>query len=274
MRRRLTAVGLGLLVSVLASACGGSDRFADPDPPVGAALLPDIVPTPPEYVQLFRKASENGQGKGKQVKWQLAFSSTLVNVGDGDFVLRARRDPSNAWHVEQIVEHSTSGADVSSTPARMVWGGDGHDHWHILRVATNRLVRLGGDGKPVPGKSWIDTKVGFCFYDHKKRLEKGPDEPRYVHEGCGDRDDVRIGMGLSPGWEDIYPFTLPGQTIDITNLPDGTYRMWVTADEGRWFRDRDRTNNVTWVDLEFFTRGANRFAEVVRTGPQPPRAPA
>jgi hypothetical protein len=254
---------LGVLVVLGTAACGGSDGFEDPDPPVGAAVLPDLVPTPPEYLQMFRK--EGGQ------RWEIAFSSTLVNVGDGDFVLRAKRDADDVWHVEQIVDHSQSGASVVSTPAELVWGGDGHDHWHISRVATNRLVRLDDRGRPVDEKGWVDSKIGFCFYDHTKRLEKGPAEANYVHESCGREDDVRIGMGLSPGWEDIYPFILPGQTIDVTNVPDGMYRMWVSADESEWFDDLDRSNNRTWVDLKLWRKGESRFAEVVRTGPSPPK---
>jgi|SoiMethySBSTD1v2_1073268.scaffolds.fasta_scaffold27014_7 lysyl oxidase len=261
IRWLVTPMTAGFLVLFGAAACGGSNDFDDPDPPVGAAVLPDIVPTPPEYLQMFRK--EGGK------RWEIAFSSTLVNIGDGPFVLRAKRDGDGAWHVEQIVEHATSGAEVVAVPAELVWGGDGHDHWHISRVATNRLVRLGADGKPVDEEGLVDSKVGFCFYDHTQRRAQGVDDPVYVHESCGKEDDVRIGMGLSPGWEDIYPFILPGQTIDVSDVPDGRYRLWVTADENGWFHDRSHENNVTWADLELTTKGENRFAEVLDTGPTP-----
>jgi hypothetical protein len=30
-------------------------------------------------------------------------------------------------------------------------------------------------------------------------------------------------MGISPGWGDIYTWDLPGQYLDITNVPDGAY---------------------------------------------------
>ena len=246
-------------LALLAGACGGSQGFKDPDPPVGVAKLPDIVPAVPKHVQLFRKGR----------RWELAFTSILVNVGDGDFVLRAKRTGDGEWQADQVVEYSTSGAKVVATPAELTWGGDGHDHWHIARVATNRLVRIAPDGEPSPKTVGVDTKVGFCYYDFKKILKKGPSEPRYMHEICGRANDVYIGMGLSPGWEDAYPFTLPGQTVDVTELPDGMYRMWVTADEAEWFREKTRTNNVTWIDIKLSTIGKNRFASVVATGPTP-----
>jgi hypothetical protein len=77
-------------------------------------------------------------------------------------------------------------------------------------------------------------------------------------------------MGLSPGWGDVYDFTLPGQSVDISELPDGRYRLWAEADPQGWFREVTRENNVTWVDLELST-GADgvRTAMVVSTGAQP-----
>ena len=75
-------------------------------------------------------------------------------------------------------------------------------------------------------------------------------------------------MGLSSGWEDIYPFKLPGQSVDVTDIPDGKYRLWVEADETGWFREATRDNNVTWVDLELVDKvDGSRFAARDRDGP-------
>src|SRR6187431_2027473 len=97
-RRRLVAAGLGVLAlagvlaGVLVLTGGGSSPIRKPDPPVGAPLLPDIVPLPPGSVRL----------KERKDRWQLRFSSTMVNVGKGDFVLRATRAGEGApWTVEQ-----------------------------------------------------------------------------------------------------------------------------------------------------------------------------
>jgi hypothetical protein len=256
---RVWTVAAALVVScLLVSSCGGSERD-EPGPPIGRAVLPDLVPAPPVLVHLRRT-------KGR---WSLAFDSVLVNVGHGEFLLRANRDEEDRWHVEQDIPHSESGAEVVQTDATLVWGGDGHDHWHVSRVASNRLVRLDADGNPT-GRAWTDFKVGFCFYDHSRRLEKGPDEAVHSHESCGDEDDHTIGMGLSPGWADVYKWVLPGQSIDITRIPDGKYRLWAEADERGWFREVTRENNVTWVDLDLQTRADElRTALVVDVGPQP-----
>ena len=204
-------------------------------------------------------------------RWSLSFDSVLVNVGDGDFLLRAKRDDDGKWHVEQDIPYSTSGAKTVPLPAPLVWGGDGHNHWHVPRVATNQLVRLDGKGRPVRGQSWTDAKVGFCFFDYSRQLAaKGPEDAAHSRESCGDEDDDVVGMGLSPGWGDTYKWILPGQTIDITDLPDGTYRLWAEADQPGWFREVTRDNNRTWADFELSTRANGlRYALVSNAGPRP-----
>lgn len=263
-QRGRAAAALALCVLALAAGCGGDDRpeVKEPGPPVGQPVLPDLVPSPPRKVHL----------RGQNGRWTLSFDSTLVNVGSGDFLLRAKRDgDSGKWRVEQDIPYSTSGAEPVLLRATLVWGGDGHEHWHVPRVATNRLERLDDEGRPVPGLSWSDAKVGFCFFDYSKQLrKKGPAEAVHSRHTCGHEDDDLIGMGLSPGWGDTYKWVLPGQSIDITDLSDGTYRLWAEADTKRWFRELTRHNNITWVDFEL-SRNADdvRFARIIKVGPRP-----
>lgn len=55
---------------------------------------------------------------------------------------------------------------------------------------------------------------------------------------------------MSPGWSDVYGFTLPGQEIDISDLPDGLYRFWAQADPDGWFTEASEDNNLTWSIIE------------------------
>ena len=81
------------------------------------------------------------------------FSSVLVNIGEGDFGLRATRDTQNGdWHVEQLIPHVRQAPRWWATPAQFVWGGDGHEHWHVKRVAINRLHRLDESGNVMSGR--------------------------------------------------------------------------------------------------------------------------
>jgi hypothetical protein len=78
-------------------------------------------------------------------------------------------------------------------------------------------------------------------------------------------------MGLSWGWGDLYPFLLPGQSIDVTDIPDGRYRLRIEVDERRWFREARRDNNVTWTDLTLATGAkGERTMRDVQQGPSIP----
>jgi hypothetical protein len=251
---------LALLATLclLATACGG-DVMPDPGPPVGKKLLPDLVPAPPG----------NLETKLVNGRWHVAFSTRIVNAGSGDFLLLAVRD-GVAWRVDQGIPYSESGAEVVPVEAPLIWGGDGHDHWHIQRVAS---VRLGSKtAKILPedgGRARIDSKIGFCFYDHTRELDRGPDERAYSASGCGHEGAAVVGMGLSIGWNDTYRSVLPGQSIDVSGLEDGSYRMWFEVDENAWFREKTRDNNVTWIDFDLFTKDDQRFALATATGPKP-----
>jgi hypothetical protein len=249
-----TAAALALL-ALVASGCASRTPFEDP---VGDPVLPDLVPTPPIDMQMLEQEG----------KWYISFSSTLVNVGEGDFVLVAKREIRD-WRVEQGIRYSTSGGRLVRVRAPVVWGGDGHNHWHIRRVATMRLVAMDERGRTLSGGGRADAKIGFCFFDYKRQLDRGPKRFQYSRLSCGKEDDARIAMGLSIGWGDTYSFNLPGQRIEVTDLADGRYRLFADVDEAGWFREASRANNRTWIDLVLSTQDKLRFARVVAVGPKP-----
>lgn len=265
LRRAVAWAGIVGVVGALATACGDDDDASSPlpsGPPVGDVQLPDLVPAAPTIIHMLR---ENDTGA-----WTIRFSSVLVNVGEGDFILDGVRTGDD-WTVEQVLTYSTSGAEVVPTDATMVWGGDGHEHWHVSRVASYRFEPVDAAGEPLEGaEDRIDSKIGFCFYDSGRRLDEGPEDARFHTDGCGHEDDDRFLMGLSPGWGDEYHFSLPGQSIDVSDLPDGHYRLWAEADGRGWFRETTRDNNVTWADIDLATLPSGlRTAHVIGAGPSP-----
>ena len=257
--RRLTF--LAATLALVAIGCGGDEQSLS-GPPVGEPILPDLVPEAPDTLHTRRDAQGN---------WTMRFSSTIVNVGDGDFILHGDRT-GDQWAVEQQIAYTDSGSELVPTAATMVFGGDGHDHWHVERVATYRLEAVDVSGVPLAGaEGRADTKVGFCFYDSHKKLDGGPGKAQFSRHSCGEQSDTQFSVGLSPSWGDVYDFTLPGQSVNITDLSDGRYRLWAEADPQAWFREVTRDNNLTWIDFELTTQAADgtRRAAVVATGPRP-----
>ena len=261
---RWREVGFVLLGAqcLLATACGGGGNpgaAAIPGKPVGTPLLPDLSPKPQLNV-IVQKVGE---------RWRIRFDTVLVNVGKGDFLLRATRACGAKWHAEQDIPYSGGGAKRVPVPASLVWGGDGHHHWHIERIASVELVALNHKGPARAPRALIDHKIGFCFYDHTHELVRGPEKARYSAKSCGKQDAVVVGMGLSGGWNDTYTMELPGQSIDVTGLPYGTYRLYTVVDERRWFHEASRKNNRTWIDIKLFKTANGLAAATVGTGPVP-----
>jgi hypothetical protein len=256
--RRTAAVLLAATFALAAVGCS-RDKLPQPDPPVGHPVLPDLMPKPQLNVT-------TGQVNGK---WQIFFSTIIVNVGRSDFILRGIRHGDD-WTVEQGIPYSGGGAKLVPTDATMVWGGDGHNHWHVARVATVRLVPLDEKGHPTNVSGRTDSKAGFCFYDHTPELVRATAKPVFSAHSCGHKDSTLIGVGLSPGWNDTYHQSLPGQSIDVSGLPDGRYRLWTDIDEPGWFREARRDNNRTWIDLDLEMTPQGLSANTIGRGPSPP----
>ena len=70
-------------------------------------------------------------------------------------------------------------------------------------------------------------------------------------------------MGLSVGWGDEYPWHLFEQEIDITDLPEGRYRLRATADPFDWFDELDETNNEVVVDIQLEFEGEQPVVTVL-----------
>ena len=245
------AARLSLLVSLLALgllAPGGQASAA-------SDRLPDLA-----MAKLRHIGTKTVDGRRS-----LRFSAIIVNVGDGPFALRSRRaSTGSGWSTRQVIHDDAGGSRSVATPAvRLVYAGDGHDHWHVKDLEQYRLVPLAS-----PGGSRIGHKVGFCFFDnyqYRLALADAPQDPVYGHRACGRRNSLGLRTGLSVGWGDIYHRSLPGQSIDITDLPYGAYRLWATADQADVFLEGNNANNATWADLWIDADGVT----VLRKAPNP-----
>ena len=198
------------------------DSSTSDPPPLAAPIdpkLPDLTVGP--LTGITGGLNEDGTQS-------VRFGVMIVNQGEGDFLLRARRSNALAddWQVTQRIV-DVGGYTEKPSEATLVYGGDGHNHWHVKEVESHVIEDLDGN---VLGSV---VKSGFCFFDTdavRPDLPGAPAAKVYASEDCGGQFDSANLMGLSVGWGDEYPWHLFEQEIDITDLPEGRYRLRATAD--------------------------------------------
>jgi len=181
----------------------------------------------------------------------LKFPAVTSNVGKGPLEIRASRSSSTStdWVGRQVV-YNTDGTTttLASTGAQFYWAGDGHNHWHIRDFDLYQLLNGGGTVLK------LGEKHGFCFEDNTSYRDwvgspnhpEVPTSPVYTHEtscGEGHPEATSIVHGLSVGWGDTYPSSLPDQAIDVTGIPDGVYTVKVTADWQNFWKETNESNN-------------------------------
>ena len=232
--------------------------------------LPDLLPTPsspalPDLAMTPLTEISGGELVETGDKY-VKFTAAVANVGAGPFMLHAvRGDDRGRWRLSQRFAEPDGSTSEVVTPGAVVWGGHGHNHWHVQLGASYWLTR---PGSSVPLRRY--EKVGFCFFDQRPLEERPPDSPvrpRFPKNGCNRRGTLEFTMGISPGWADPYTWGLPDQRLSVSGLQDGVYRLWATADPGGWFRETNEGNNRTWVDLRLTLSSGQPDVDVVRRGP-------
>lgn len=126
------------------------------------------------------------EGAIKAYGWRrlMVFDVVIVNAGDGDLIVGDRSDPGNFY-------------------APIMYYDSCHGHYHMegfseyLILDTNQNVVASGH------------KQGYCFMDLFKYTD---------HPGNG---YTCTNQGITSGWGDWYYKQLPGQWIDVTDLPPG-----------------------------------------------------
>jgi hypothetical protein len=264
-RRRFSrALALGAAIVLPLAALGVAAAVAywpsdlpAPLPPPREPVLPDLVM--PSLSELY---AGTGEESGRDY---LYFTATIANGGRGPLLVHAvRAGERGDWRVSQRFQERGGGLTESVTPGEMVWGGHGHEHWHVVLGASYALARA--DGTILRRYE----KVGYCFFDQRAfdlELPAAPTSPRFPKDTCEGEERLELDMGLSVGWSDPYQWTLPDQRLEITGLDDGTYRLLADADPSGWFRETDETNNQTWVDVRLTTSADPPRVELLRVGP-------
>ncbi len=197
-------------------------------------LLPDLMALPPEDLVILSDA-----GTGQK---QLRFTTAIQNNGPGNLEVWGYSDPTSA---KTIVVQEVSTVD---TVGKKVVVGEfvfhpEHDHWHLGDFARYEIWVLGPEGT-LDERAAATEKVSYCLRDDAQAEDVSADQAQSF-TGCNHQR-----QGITAGWIDIYSYELPGQSVDISALPDGVYVLLNIVDPDKFLWELDRENNSAGVIIE------------------------
>jgi hypothetical protein len=172
---------------------------------------------------------------------QLVFSATTWNNGDGPLVLVAGEiDPATEKQKVYQRVFLSDGTFYDRVAGDFVWHPL-HNHFHFEDYALYTLQPFNAPG----ASARTSAKTSFCVMDTTPvdtRLPGAPNKP--VYATCGN-----VMQGMSVGWGDTYGSQLAGQSIDLTGLPDGDYKLVIEADPKKRLLEINDSDNTSCVLL-------------------------
>lgn len=193
-------------------------------------LLPDLKPWANQSLGFLYDWTVQGN--------DLRLTSAVANIGEGALELRGGATVGTVQEVYQRI-FDTDGSYTDVLAGTFIYHIE-HDHIHFEEFAEFRLRAVTADGG-IGDIVAAGDKVSFCLLDVERYGAQGTDVPHYL--SCGQI------QGISVGWADVYDRGLPGQSIEITNVPDGEYWLEVVADPLNHIMESDETNNVTQIKI-------------------------
>jgi hypothetical protein len=223
---------------------------ADPDP----STLPDLQSLPAYAIRL----TKNGF---------LEFAATEWDAGPAPMVIDGFRNPT-----ARIMGSYQYFYNADGTPAghkrigKMEWDPrPGHEHWHFQDFAKYSLVDK--DLNEVV----LSHKEGFCLAntDAVDFTVPGADWQPYntdLATACGDLSSLAVREVLLAGSGDTYYQSLPGQSFNVRNVPNGVYYVKIEVNPNGNMWETDKANNVSLRKIKLTGRGSDRTVQVFPVG--------
>jgi Lysyl oxidase len=211
--------------------------------------LPDLVPLPSWGINTARSRHQDFLDFGATV-W-IGGSSPLDVEG-----FRSHGSPTMLayqyfWRNGRLIGRARVGT----------MGFAGYNHWHFQQFAKYRLLNA---SKAVAVRS---HKEGFCIAptDNVDLLLHGAVwQPSSVGLGgqCGSPTALWVQEYLPLGWGDTYIQDIPGQSFNITNVPNGTYYIEVIANPLKVLRESNMSNDISLRRIILGGRKGHRTVRV------------
>jgi len=221
-----------------------------PDP----SVLPELIPLPAYHILSARVGGRDF----------LEFAANVWNAGPSPLSVEGfRREGTNVMDAYQYFYDAAGGNPVgrASVGTFEYDPRPGHEHWHFRQFARYTLLDASKQNVVV------SEKEAFCLTPTEPidLLRRGANwDPENVGFGsaCGDASSVWTRETLDAGWGDTYIQSLPGQSFDITDLPNGTYYIEVRTNPAGRLYERDNSNDVVLRRVRLGGSPGNRTVHV------------
>lgn len=174
----------------------------------------------------------------------LQFSANVWNAGPSTLVLDGFRQKGKDLMDAYQYFYDEKGKEVGyAKTGTMEWDArDGHTHWHftdfarysLLNAKQTEVVRSQKEAFCLAATDSIDYTVKNANW-HPMNTD--------LHTACGNHGSLSVREVLDVGSGDTYEQSLPGQSFDITGLPNGTYFIEVNANPEKRLFESNLNNN-------------------------------
>ena len=210
----------------------------NPDP----ATLPDLVATPAWQVRLMRMGRRE----------YLGFAATPWNAGPAPMVVEGFRKPSEDLMDAYQYFFDPSGNVVGRTQVGAMEYDHrrGHEHWHFLQFSSYTL--LDANRQEVVRS----RKQAFCLAPTDPidmTLGRTNLTPSFIGFGgsvCGGLNSIWVREQLDVGWGDTYYQGVPGQSFEVTNLPNGRYYIRIDVNPLGVLKEASTANNTEFRTVD------------------------
>jgi hypothetical protein len=236
-------------------------------PRVPADLEPDLRALPAWGIGI----QETSDGKhGGVTRDYLSFAATVWNAGASPLVVEGiRRSGTGLMNAYQYFLNPGGKQVGYSSVGTMYWDPrDGHQHWHFSDFARYSLLDA---NKRTVARS---QKEGFCIADtdiidysvaHANWQPPNTSLRSACYGNAGKYSHTVLEI-LYPGSGDTYTQYKPGQSFDVTNLPNGIYYIEVSANPANLLYETTRNHTAALREVVLGGRPGHRSVSVSPVG--------
>ncbi|TCO38991.1 lysyl oxidase [Kribbella antiqua] len=211
-------------------------------PSVPNGPKPDLRPLPAWQISV----APGDEGTPNAQRDFLQFSANVWNAGPSPLVLDGFRqhgkDLMDAYQYFYDAKGKQVGYQKTGT---MEWDPrEGHTHWHFTDFARYSLLNA------KQSEVVRSQKEAFCLaatdaIDYTVKNANWHPSNTDLHTACGNHSSLSVREVLDVGSGDTYVQSLPGQSFDVTDLPNGTYYIQVVANPEKRLYEASTKNNVS-----------------------------